>query len=79
MSFPSAEAIASQIEKSKPRILQLDPIVIAYFGDLQKGIRTVLEKKSKDIILGNQPHYTDQSKPKCDPVGSYTEIVCRFD
>ena len=66
MTTPSAESIRAELEKSKPRILQVDPIVIAYFGDFNQSLKQIIEKRIKKIILDNQPHYTVQSKPKCD-------------
>lgn len=70
MSTPTAESIRAEVDKSKPRVLQLDPIVIAYFGDFSVSLKQILEKKIKKIISDNQRHCIDQSKPKCDLVDS---------
>lgn len=64
MSLPTAEAIRAELEKSQKRVLQVEPIVIAYFGDLCESMKKILEKKIK-TISDSQPHYTGQSKPKC--------------
>jgi hypothetical protein len=79
MTTPSADAIRLQLEKPQQRVLQLDPIVIAYFGDFSLSLRGILEKKIKKIISDSQPRCIDQSKPKCGPDDSCTEIVCRFE
>ena len=79
MTTPSADIIRAQLEKPQQRVLQLDPIVIAYFGDFSLSLREILETKIKKIISDSQPRCIDQSKTKCGPDDSYTEIVCRFD
>ncbi len=70
MTTPSAEAIRAELEKPQRRVLQVDPIVIAYFGDFSQSLKQILEKKIKKIISDSQPHCIDQSKPKCDPADS---------
>ena len=72
MSTPSADSIRAELEKNQKRVLHLDPIVIAYFGDLTIGLKGVLEKKVHNLTLDNPPHCIDQSKPKSGPVGSCT-------
>ena len=66
MSTPTAESIRAELDKSQRRVLQVDPIVIAYFGDFSQSLKQIIEKKIKKIISDNQPHCIVQSKPKCD-------------
>lgn len=62
--LPSVEAILD--EKSKPRILVVDPMIVAHFGDLLADLRKFLESRC------SAPAGNVLSVPQSDPAGSQT-------
>ena len=62
--LPSAENILD--ETPKPRVLKLESMVIAHFGDLLADLKKFLESKCL------APAGNGQSAPQSDPAGSQT-------
>jgi hypothetical protein len=62
--LPSAESILDQTPK--PRVLVVDPMIVAHFGDLLGDLKKFLESRC------SAPAGNVLSVPQSDPAGSQT-------